>query len=74
VYDALNVLMAMNIITKEKKEIMWKGLPTTTESDVEHLRAEKLRAQAQIENKNIYLQELVEQYKVGLYTLNAVDP
>ena len=24
-YDALNVLMAMNIITKEKKEIMWKG-------------------------------------------------
>ena len=27
VYDALNVLMAMDIITKEKKEIMWRGLP-----------------------------------------------
>ena len=27
VYDALNVLMAMDIITKEKKEITWKGLP-----------------------------------------------
>ena len=62
-YDALNVLMAMNIITKEKKEIMWKGLPTTTENDVEHLRAEKARAAAQIEKKNAYLQELVEQYQ-----------
>jgi hypothetical protein len=27
VYDALNVLMAMDIIAKEKKEITWKGLP-----------------------------------------------
>jgi len=27
VYDALNVLMAMDIITKEKKEITWRGLP-----------------------------------------------
>lgn len=30
VYDALNVLMAMNIIAKEKKEIHWLGLPTNT--------------------------------------------
>ena len=62
VYDALNVLMAMNIITKEKKEIMWKGLPATSESDVEHLRAEKLRARARVEKKNAHLRELVEQY------------
>jgi hypothetical protein len=27
VYDALNVLMAMDIITKDKKEITWQGLP-----------------------------------------------
>ena len=27
VYDALNVLMAMEIIVKEKKEIIWSGLP-----------------------------------------------
>lgn len=27
VYDALNVLMAMEIITKNKKEITWRGLP-----------------------------------------------
>ena len=28
VYDALNVLMAMDIIIKDKKEISWQGLPT----------------------------------------------
>ena len=46
VYDALNVLMAMNIIAKRKKEIMWKGLPATGDGDVAHLRAEKARARA----------------------------
>lgn len=30
VYDALNVLMAMNIISKEKKEIRWIGLPSSS--------------------------------------------
>ena len=64
VYDALNVLMAMDIISKEKKEITWKGLPATAkEGDLESLRAEKARAQASIEKKNAYLLELVEQYK-----------
>ena len=62
VYDALNVLMAMNIIAKRKKEIMWKGLPATGDGDVAHLRAEKARARAQIEKKNAHLAELVEQY------------
>ena len=62
VYDALNVLMAMEIITKQKKEIMWKGLPATSGGDVAALRAEKKRARAEIEKKNAYLQELVEQY------------
>ena len=27
VYDALNVLMAMDIITRQKKDIVWRGLP-----------------------------------------------
>ena len=30
VYDALNVLMAINIISKDKKEIRWLGLPTNS--------------------------------------------
>jgi hypothetical protein len=38
VYDALNVLMAMNIISKEKKEIQWKGLPSTNVNNLEQLK------------------------------------
>uniref|UniRef100_A0A7C8YM28 E2F/DP family winged-helix DNA-binding domain-containing protein n=1 Tax=Opuntia streptacantha TaxID=393608 RepID=A0A7C8YM28_OPUST len=38
VYDALNVLMAMDIISKDKKEIQWRGLPRTTLSDIEELK------------------------------------
>jgi hypothetical protein len=38
VYDALNVLMALNIITKQKKEIIWKGYPSSPESNLEKLR------------------------------------
>eukprot|EP00959_Pyramimonas_sp_CCMP1952_P319068 6675887-Pyramimonas_sp.AAC.1 len=39
VYDALNVLMALNIIKKEKnKEIIWKGFPSSPESNLEKLR------------------------------------
>ncbi|KAJ8440336.1 hypothetical protein Cgig2_012772 [Carnegiea gigantea] len=38
VYDALNVLMAMDIISKDKKEIQWRGLPRTTLNDIEELK------------------------------------
>lgn len=38
VYDALNVLMAMDIISKDKKEIQWKGLPRTSLSDIDKLK------------------------------------
>ncbi|KAE9452874.1 hypothetical protein C3L33_15229, partial [Rhododendron williamsianum] len=38
VYDALNVLMAMDIISKDKKEIQWRGLPQTSLSDIEELK------------------------------------
>lgn len=37
VYDALNVLMAMNIISKEKKEIKWVGLPTNSAQECQQL-------------------------------------
>lgn len=37
VYDALNVLMAMDIISKERKEIQWKGLPSSLQHDTEML-------------------------------------
>lgn len=38
VYDALNVLMAMDIISKDKKEIQWKGLPRSTLNDIEEIK------------------------------------
>jgi hypothetical protein len=37
VYDALNVLMAMNIISKEKKEIRWIGLPSNSAQECQDL-------------------------------------
>ncbi len=37
VYDALNVLMAMNIIAKDKKDIRWLGLPTNAKQELESL-------------------------------------
>ncbi|XP_022872128.1 transcription factor-like protein DPB isoform X3 [Olea europaea var. sylvestris] len=61
VYDALNVLMAMDIISKDKKEIQWKGLPRTSLNDIEELKNESLGIRNRIEKKAAYLQELEEQ-------------
>ncbi|KAI9095285.1 hypothetical protein K1719_026319 [Acacia pycnantha] len=68
VYDALNVLMAMDIISKDKKEIQWKGLPHTSLNDIEELKTERLQLRNRIEKKASYLQELEEQY-IGLQNL-----
>ncbi|KAH7553541.1 hypothetical protein JRO89_XS12G0024100 [Xanthoceras sorbifolium] len=68
VYDALNVLMAMDIISKDKKEIQWKGLPRTSLNDIEELKGERLGLRNKIEKKAAYLQELEEQF-VGLQNL-----
>ena len=55
------MLMAMDIISKEKKEITWRGLPTTRESNFDLLRDDQKRVNAQIEKKELYLKELVDQ-------------
>ncbi|KAL3819700.1 hypothetical protein ACJIZ3_005605 [Penstemon smallii] len=68
VYDALNVLMAMDIISKDKKEIQWKGLPRTSLNDIEELKNERLGLRNRIEKKAAYLEELEDQY-VGLQNL-----
>ncbi|EFA02984.2 transcription factor Dp-1 [Tribolium castaneum] len=59
VYDALNVLMAMNIISKEKKEIRWIGLPTNSLQECMQLEREKLKKIASIREKKKQLQELI---------------
>lgn len=38
VYDALNVLLALDIIAGDKKEIHWKGLPNTHIKDLEEIK------------------------------------
>lgn len=68
VYDALNVLMAMDIISKDKKEIQWKGLPSTSPNDLEHLKADRMGLRSRIEKKMGYLQELEDQI-IGLQNL-----
>lgn len=41
VYDALNVLMAMNIISKDKKEIKWIGFPTNSAQECQDLEVSR---------------------------------
>ncbi len=59
VYDALNVLMAMNIISKEKKEIKWIGLPCNKKQECQELEIEKKKKQEQIASKSELLKELI---------------
>ena len=61
VYDALNVLMAVHVIQKDKKEITWKGLPTTAAQDMELLRRELQHHHHQLQRKRATLQELLTQ-------------
>lgn len=61
VYDALNVLMAMNIISKEKKEIRWIGLPTNSVQQCTSLELENQKRKERIEEKQQQLRELLLQ-------------
>uniref|UniRef100_M4B2C5 E2F/DP family winged-helix DNA-binding domain-containing protein n=1 Tax=Hyaloperonospora arabidopsidis (strain Emoy2) TaxID=559515 RepID=M4B2C5_HYAAE len=61
VYDALNVLMAMDIISKERKEIRWKGLPSNLQHDTEMLLAERSERMKSVEQKKQHLQDLLVQ-------------
>uniref|UniRef100_A0A8C7KQ11 Transcription factor n=2 Tax=Oncorhynchus kisutch TaxID=8019 RepID=A0A8C7KQ11_ONCKI len=61
VYDALNVLMAMNIISKEKKEIRWIGLPTNSAQECQSLEVERQKRLERINQKQSQLQELILQ-------------
>jgi len=61
VYDALNVLDALNIISKEKKEIRWKGLPSRTSSDLKRLQNERDECMAGVKKKRELLQDLIVQ-------------
>ncbi|XP_017491776.1 PREDICTED: transcription factor Dp-1-like [Rhagoletis zephyria] len=61
VYDALNVLMAINIISKEKKEIKWIGLPTNAQQECSELEEERKQRLERIKAKKQQLRELIIQ-------------
>ncbi|KAG4071884.1 hypothetical protein HA402_006045 [Bradysia odoriphaga] len=62
VYDALNVLMAMNIISKDKKEIRWIGLPTNSAQQCNSLEKEIQTRRERVEGKEQQLRELILQH------------
>ncbi|KAI3951721.1 hypothetical protein MKW98_013779 [Papaver atlanticum] len=70
VYDSLNVLIAADIISKDKnKEIQWRGmLHAAGPNAVEQLKSQYLGLRNKIANKADYLQELEDQF-VGLQNL-----
>ena len=60
VYDALNVLEALDIISKEKKSVKWKGFPETQAAH--HFAVQQTEAQArQVELKQQKLRALIGQ-------------
>ncbi|RVW33784.1 Transcription factor-like protein DPA [Vitis vinifera] len=67
VYDALNVLMALDIITRDKKEIRWKGLPTADWKDIEEVKALRVKLMTRMEKKTAYLKDLEDQGSSVLY-------
>lgn len=62
IYDALNVLMALNIISKDKKEIKWIGLPTNSAQELKNLELEREKRLERIMEKKTQLQELIMQH------------
>ncbi|XP_011500591.1 PREDICTED: transcription factor Dp-1 isoform X2 [Ceratosolen solmsi marchali] len=62
VYDALNVLMAMNIISKEKKEIRWLGLPTNSLQECISLEKDKKKKIERIKAKTQQLHRIILQH------------
>lgn len=62
VYDALNVLMAMDIISKEKKEIRWLGLPINSLQECSVLEKDKMKKIERIKAKTQQLHQLILQH------------
>ena len=63
VYDALNVLMAMGIIVRDKKEIRWIGLPNARE-ELESLAEDREQREKRVLAKREQLKELELQKKL----------
>lgn len=62
VYDVLNVLMAMNIIKKDRKVICWVGFPDNVSREYQTLQDDVRRREQRVRHKRAQLKErIVEQ-------------
>ncbi|KAL3839539.1 hypothetical protein ACJIZ3_024130 [Penstemon smallii] len=68
VYDAINVFTALDIITKDKKEIRWKGFPSVNETYMEDIKVLHANLKARIGKKAAYLKDMEAQI-AGLRSL-----
>ncbi|KAL6845287.1 hypothetical protein ACP4OV_024782 [Aristida adscensionis] len=62
VYDAFNVLIALRIIAKDKKDIKWMGLSNYRYEKIKKLEESRKELIARIKNKNKLLQEIEKQF------------
>jgi hypothetical protein len=65
--------MAMNIISKEKKEIKWIGLPCNKKQECQDLEVEKKEKEKRIQEKSDILKNLILEVRfLAFYTVFAL--
>lgn len=64
--------MAMNIISKEKKEIKWLGLPTNSLQECLNLVNEKKQRMDRVKQKTKQLQEIILQVMMAFHRPKTV--
>lgn len=74
VYDALNVLMAMGIISKEKKEIKWIGLPYNRKQECADLEVDQKRRQERVDAKCELFKSLLTEVLSFKFPKNIFQP
>ncbi|OEL18680.1 Transcription factor-like protein DPB [Dichanthelium oligosanthes] len=62
VYDAFNVLIALRVIAKDKKEIKWMGLSNFRYEKIKKLEEAHKELMTRIKNKKKLLQEIEKQF------------
>mmetsp|Transcript_20765 Transcript_20765/g.29154 ORF Transcript_20765/g.29154 Transcript_20765/m.29154 type:complete len:94 (+) Transcript_20765:281-562(+) len=58
IYDAINVLEAMGVVSKDKKQISWLGLPSDSQQNVAELQKDRDRCLKEVERKRKHLSSL----------------
>ncbi|KAL9560044.1 hypothetical protein MBANPS3_000109 [Mucor bainieri] len=71
VYDALNVLMAMNIIAKDKKVIKWLGIPECYQQHAEKQEGSNADLLSQIKAEELRQHQLLESLQVLRGNINS---